>query len=74
MLSGIICDHSSDKTQTKNYIVLKEDIDNPARYIAETWVLRISDDQDAKKKEKAIKDFRPGKKWKPVEKHLEETP
>lgn len=67
-----ICEHSSDKDKTKNYLVLEEDIENPSRYISEKWILRIIDDADAKKKEKAVKDFRPGKKWKPVEVHLED--
>lgn len=69
-----LAQHRSNKDGCKNWLVLEEDIDDPVRCIAEKWILRITDDADAKKKEKAVKDFRPGKKWKPLETHLEAVP
>lgn len=50
--------------------MLEEDIDDPSRYLPEIWTLAVIDKNDAKKKEKEIKDKNKSKKWKPMKEHI----
>jgi hypothetical protein len=60
-----VASHRSKKDPLTKFMVLTEDIDNPNRYIPETWVLAITDKNDANRKQKKIEDRNKSKKWKP---------
>jgi hypothetical protein len=56
--------HRSKKDALTKYMALIEDVDNPSRFIPESWILAIDNKKDANRKEAKIKASHGDKKWK----------
>lgn len=60
----LVGSHRSKKDALTKYMMLIEDIDNPSRFIPQSWILAIKSKSDASRKEAKIKSSQGGKKWK----------